>query len=91
VSLLREEEVGIQRALKRHPLEGERNAPTSCIGCHQHGGLRKPGPTTIRKDEARFPDNTRRRVREDFPFDSLWSASSSTELARILSDAQRSP
>jgi hypothetical protein len=71
--------------------EGERNAPTNCIGCHQHGGLRRPGPTTIRRDEPRFPDNTRRKVRSDFPFDYLWSASSSAELARILSDAAKAP
>jgi hypothetical protein len=69
----------------------ERNQPTNCIGCHQHGGIRKPGPTTIRKDEAHFPDNTRKHVRGDFPYDYVWSMSSTLELAGILSDATRAP
>jgi mono/diheme cytochrome c family protein len=56
---------------------GRNNARTNCIGCHQHGGAeRSLGSDTILADEARFPRESRRRVRESFPADYIFSLTS---------------
>jgi hypothetical protein len=52
--------------------KGQSNHRTNCIGCHQHGGA-GVRPDTVIKDEKNFPDGGRRRVRESFPADYLWS------------------
>jgi hypothetical protein len=52
---------------------GAHNARTNCIGCHQHAGLPDLTSVSLLGNEARFPDNTRKKVRANFPSDYLWS------------------
>ncbi len=52
--------------------KGDHNAGTNCIGCHQHAGDLSAYPNLL-KDETRFPNNARTKVRSSFPADYTWS------------------
>ncbi|MBX3234411.1 MAG: hypothetical protein KIT84_13305 [Labilithrix sp.] len=58
----------------------EHGAKTNCIGCHQHGGTRETSETLIANPDL-FPDNTRKRVRRDFPVDYTFTTEGGLELA----------
>lgn len=57
---------------------GAHNHRSNCIGCHQHAGSAFEAEDVL-NDEARFPAEGRRRVRENFPSDYLWSFSKDPE------------
>ena len=79
---------------------GRGNARTNCIGCHQHGGSTVAGdgdgdgdgdgvldlldPADIFADERHFPDNGRRRVRDLFPADYLYSFNRVDDFAHMI-------
>jgi hypothetical protein len=58
----------------------DHGAKTNCIGCHQHGGTRETSQTLIANGDL-FPDNTRKRVRKDFPSDYIFTTEGGLELA----------
>lgn len=58
----------------------EHTANTNCIGCHQHGGTAETTDTIIAQD-AKFPDHSRTRVRNDFPTDYAFTTTGGLELA----------
>jgi hypothetical protein len=51
---------------------GEGNAATNCIGCHQHGGTDLVAETIL-AEPGRFPHHGRTRVRNNFATDYLWA------------------
>lgn len=55
-------------------------ANTNCIGCHQHGGTAETTDTIIAQD-AKFPDHSRKRVRNDFPADYTYTTTGALEIA----------
>lgn len=75
---------------------GRGNARTNCIGCHQHGGstvfrdLDADGaldPFDLERvidDEANFPEAGRRRIREVFPADYLWSLTRVDDVSHVI-------
>jgi mono/diheme cytochrome c family protein len=77
---------------------GRHNARTNCIGCHQHGGstvtVDKNGDGTldpldleaIINDETNFPDTGRRRVRNLFPADYLYSFNRVDDWANLIAN-----
>ena len=54
--------------------QGEGNARTNCIGCHQHGGTTVTNPSIL-GDEVTYPGNGRLQVRNNFPADYSWQTS----------------
>lgn len=64
---------------------GARNAASSCIGCHQHGGVVIP-PETILSDETRFPHTGRTQVRNNFPTDYSYAVMSGDQVGATLRD-----
>jgi hypothetical protein len=62
------------------------SAATNCIGCHQHGGTAADTQSIL----AQFPDNSRSKVRANFPTDYAFTPAAGLELAasfRAKSDA----
>ena len=60
------------------------NAKTNCVGCHQHAGvalntdeifLDDPSDPKNPERRAKFPHNSRKQIRQNFPGDYLWSFS----------------
>jgi len=73
--------------------EGDGNAASNCVGCHQHAGtgLRSEDILT---DAERFPDHGRRLVRAAFPSDYVFGVSVGDDLGamyRETEDHYRSP
>jgi hypothetical protein len=68
--------------------EGDGNAASNCIGCHQHAGtgLRTE---SILAAPAAFPDHTRRLVREDFPADYVFGASVGDDLGAMFRETEQ--
>ena len=64
---------------------GTGNAASSCIGCHQHGGVDLRSEDIL-ADEVRFPDNGRAQVRNNFVDDYSWAVTAGDQLGRMLSD-----
>lgn len=64
--------------------QGEGNARTNCIGCHQHGGTTIPN-VDILADEDAYPGNGRLQVRNNFPADYSWQTSVGG-LGRVMLD-----
>jgi hypothetical protein len=58
----------------------EHAAKTNCIGCHQNGGTRET-TDTILADPDTFADNSRKRIRNDFPADYAFTTQGGLELA----------
>lgn len=58
----------------------EHSVKTNCIGCHQHGGTRETTDTILAGHDT-FPDNSRKRVRNDFPADYIFTTEGGLELA----------
>ena len=58
----------------------EHSAKTNCIGCHQNGGTPETTETILAQD-AKFPDHSRKRVRNDFPADYAFTTTGGLELA----------
>ena len=75
---------------------GRGNGRSNCVGCHQHGGstvaqdldgdgrLDPLNLEAIITDELHFPDNGRRRIRELFPADYLYSFNHVDDLAGMI-------
>ena len=64
--------------------QGRGNSRGNCIGCHQHAGanenpdlifLDDPADPNNQKRRELFPESARKKVREIFPSDYLWSVS----------------
>jgi mono/diheme cytochrome c family protein len=76
---------------------GRNNARTNCVGCHQHGGstvvydtdgdgtLDQLDLDDIINDELRYPDTSRRQIRELFPADYLYSINRVDDFAHVIS------
>ena len=64
---------------------GAHNAKTNCIGCHQHGGT-DATTQAILATPALFPDNSRAKVRKNFPTDYVFTTSAGLELASSMRD-----
>lgn len=60
--------------------EGEHNAKTNCIGCHQHAGTDLDTTSIIQGDHA-FPDGSREQLRKNFPADYTFITSTGLALA----------
>jgi hypothetical protein len=60
-----------------------RNATTNCIGCHQHGGTML-STSAILGDATSFPDNSRSKLRVNFPADYIWALTGSMDLANAM-------
>ncbi len=58
----------------------ERAAKTNCVGCHQHGGTNETN-ATILADPVAFPDNSRTKLRENFPVDYAFTTHGGLDLA----------
>lgn len=55
-------------------------AKTNCIGCHQHGGTKETNDTILGNPDL-FADNSRKRIRNDFPSDYAFTLEGGLELA----------
>ncbi len=76
--------------------EGRGNARTNCMGCHQHGGSTVgfdltgdgvPEPfdlDAVISDEAHFPSNGRRQIRQVFPGDYTWSINRVDDISHVI-------
>jgi hypothetical protein len=64
---------------------GHGNAASSCIGCHQHGGV-PVSSEEILADEPRFPLNGRGQIRNNFPDDYSWAVTAGDRLGRMFAD-----
>lgn len=64
---------------------GHGNAASSCIGCHQHGGLPLVSEDIL-ADDVRFPDNGRAQVRNNFLDDYAWAVTAGDRLGRMFAD-----
>ncbi|MBZ0236627.1 MAG: hypothetical protein K8M05_30145, partial [Deltaproteobacteria bacterium] len=62
---------------------GHGNAASSCIGCHQHGGLPLRSEDIL-ADDVRFPDNGRAQVRNNFPDDYTFAVTDGDRLGRMF-------
>lgn len=65
---------------------GHGNAASTCIGCHQHGGLAGLRSEDILADDVRFPDNGRAQVRNNFLDDYSWAITAGDRLGRLFAD-----
>jgi len=67
--------------------EGDGNAASNCIGCHQHAGtgLRSED---ILADQGRFPDHGRRLVRSAFPSDYVFAVSVGDDLGAMYRETE---
>jgi hypothetical protein len=65
---------------------GHGNAASSCIGCHQHGGVAGLRSEDVLADEVRFPDNGRAQVRNNFPDDYTFAITDGDRLGRMFAD-----
>ena len=68
---------------------GRNNARTNCIGCHQHGGASKAFGASLDvewmlADELKFPDATRREIRQQFPSDYMFSFNRVDDYAHMI-------
>ena len=63
--------------------DGDGNAGSNCIGCHQHAGtgLRTE---TILADTTDFPDHSRQLVRADFPSDYVFGVNVGDDLGAMF-------
>ncbi len=64
---------------------GHGNAASSCIGCHQHGGVAVTSEDIL-ADDVRFPDNGRAQVRNNFLDDYSWAVTAGDRLGRMFAD-----
>lgn len=64
---------------------GHGNAASTCIGCHQHGGV-PVRSEDILADDVRFPDNGRAQVRNNFVDDYSWAVTAGDRLGRLFAD-----
>jgi hypothetical protein len=64
---------------------GHGNAASTCIGCHQHGGV-PVRSEEILSDDVRFPDNGRAQVRNNFVDDYSWAVTAGDRLGRMMAD-----
>lgn len=58
-------------------------AKTNCIGCHQHGGTKETNDTILGNPDL-FADNSRKRIRNDFPSDYAFTLEGGLELANEM-------
>jgi hypothetical protein len=65
---------------------GHGNAASTCIGCHQHGGVAALRSEDILADDVRFPDNGRAQVRNNFLDEYSWAITAGDGLGRIFAD-----
>jgi hypothetical protein len=65
---------------------GHGNAASSCVGCHQHGGVAALRSEDILADDVRFPDNGRAQVRNNFVDDYTWAITAGDRLGRLFAD-----
>lgn len=67
--------------------EGEGNAATNCIGCHQHAGTRL-SPEQILADPERFPDFGRTEQRVTFPSDYAFAVNTGDNLGAMFEETE---
>jgi len=68
--------------------EGDGNAGSNCIGCHQHAGTGLRSETILANPSA-FPDHTRQLVRADFPSDYVFGASVGDDLGAMFQETEQ--
>jgi hypothetical protein len=56
------------------------SAATNCIGCHQHGGTAETSESIL-ANPAKFPQNSRSKVRNNFPTDYAFTPATGLEFA----------
>jgi len=64
---------------------GHGNAASTCVGCHQHGGVAVRSEDIV-GDSVRFPDNGRTQLRNNFPDDYSWAVTAGDRLGRMFAD-----
>jgi hypothetical protein len=67
--------------------EGDGNAATNCIGCHQHAGTRLR-PEEILGDPERFPKHGRSAVRRSFPSDYVFTATAGDAIDAMMKETE---
>jgi hypothetical protein len=65
--------------------QGDHNAKTNCIGCHQHGGTTET-TLSILGSPDQFPDNARTKIRSNFPVDYAFTTTAGLDLASSMRD-----
>lgn len=65
--------------------QGAHNATSSCLGCHQHGGTRVSSEDIL-SDSARYPNDGRVQLRNNFPTDYSFAIVTGDEVGRMLAD-----
>jgi hypothetical protein len=68
--------------------DGDGNAGSNCIGCHQHAGTGLRTETILANPSA-FPDHTRQLVRADFPSDYVFGASVGDDLGAMFQETEQ--
>jgi hypothetical protein len=68
--------------------DGDGNAASNCIGCHQHAGTGLRSETILADTEA-FPEHSRRLVREDFPSDYVFGVSVGDDLGAMFQETEQ--
>lgn len=68
--------------------EGEGNAGSNCIGCHQHAGTGLRTETLL-AHPSDFPDHTRKLVRADFPSDYVFGVSVGDDLGAMFQETEQ--
>lgn len=58
---------------------------SNCVGCHQHA-MSGVLPADVQTDHARFPDNGRARVRNNYPADGFWGVDGGDHLASVIAE-----
>lgn len=67
--------------------EGEGNAATNCIGCHQHAGTRLSSEQIL-ADAERFPDFGRTEQRAAFPSDYAFAGDTGDNLGAMFEETE---
>ena len=67
--------------------EGDGNAATNCIGCHQHAGTRLSSEEIL-GDGERFPEHGRTLLRRAFPSDYVFAATAGDAIGAMLVETE---
>jgi hypothetical protein len=67
--------------------EGEGNAATNCIGCHQHAGTGLSSEDVL-ADAERFPEHGRTQARQAFPADYVFAPTDGDDLGAMFEETE---